>query len=146
MNPEDSKQFDEIMGRNFTRKETSRTENRAKQGAIDDAHDPHEVHENLEGLSRMAKFPSHMITTTEHGEYRVQHRSPRGWTHTWNGGPYIEHSNAKHGVVDVTNMMDYSKNMNEQHFAKGITPEEFMHHVNEFEKSAEQDYPKEYLP
>ena len=146
MNPEDSKQFDEIMGRNFPKKEEGKAEARARLGAIADTFSPHEIHENLEGLSRMAAFPKNMITTNEHGDYQVQFRSPRGWTHTWNGGPHIEHSNAKQGVVDITNMMDYSKPMSEQSFTHGISPEEFMHHANEFEKRAEEDYPKDYLP
>lgn len=149
MNNEDSKQFDEIMGRNFPKQTVTKMTNRAVEGAAQDIEDNGgETHSNLEqGLSRMSDFPSHMITTDEHGQYRVQYRSPRGWTHTWNGGPYIEHGNANTGgPIDVTNMHDYGLPYNKQSYTKGITHKEFMEHVNDFEKRAEEDYPKDYLP
>lgn len=139
-------QFDDIIGRNFTRKETAKAENRARLGAFHDENAPDELDQNLTGLSRMADFPQHMITTNEHGEFQVQHRSPRGWTHTWNGGPFIEHSNAKHGVVDVTNMQDFALPRDQQSYQKGLSQADFFHHVNEFEKRAETDFPKDYLP
>jgi hypothetical protein len=139
-------QFDDIIGRNFNRKETAKAENRARLGAFHDENAPDEVDQNLEGLSRMADFPSHMITTSEHGEFQVQHQSPRGWTHTWSGGPYIEHSNDKAGVVDITNMQDFSLPRDQQPYQKGLSHADFMSHVNNFEKHAEDNYPKDYLP
>jgi hypothetical protein len=138
-------QFDDIIGRNFTRKETTKAETRAKQGAIADTNNPDEMEQNLTGLSRMADFPSHMITTNAHGEYQVQHRSPRGWTHTWNGGPYIEHTNAK-GTQEITNMQDYSRGWSDQPYQKGLSHSDFMDHVNNFEQHAEENFPKDYLP
>ena len=150
MNNDSSKQFDEIMGRNFTPQMQKRMEKRATQGAADDLDDSGlETYVNIDsGLSRMSDFPHHMITSDDSGQYRVEYKSPRGWTHTWNGGPYIEHHHPVHGVIDVTNMHDYSlpSTGNSQSYQKGLSLNEFMGRVGEFEKNAEKDYPKDYLP
>jgi hypothetical protein len=146
MNPEDSKQFDDIMGRNFPKQTVTKMTNRATEGAAKDIQGDR-VYNNVDsGLARMSDFPQHMITSDENGEYRVQYRSPKGWTHTWNGGPYIEHGNAKTGPIDVTNMHDYSLASDQQPYRKGITHATFMEHVNNFEKYADENYPKDYRP
>jgi hypothetical protein len=145
MNPEDSKQFDDIMGRNFPKQTETKMANRALEGAAHDLIGSPE--QNLTGLSRMRNFPSHMISADENGDFQVKYRSPKGWTHTWKGGPYIEHGNDRAGAVDVTNLQHYALGWGENSYEKGeFTPEEFMRHVNEFEEYAPENYPKDYLP
>lgn len=53
-------------------------------------------------LERMRNIPAHMMSEDEHGHHAKY--SAGGWTTTWHGGKYAEHSHPKHGAVDVTDM------------------------------------------
>lgn len=131
MNPEDSKQFDEIMGRNFTANDQKKMVGDAVgakawsdmegilgsyRGAVE-----HEANQ------RMALFPEHMMSIDEDGRH-VSYTSPSGWKHTWHGGEYIEHSHPKQGVVDVTNVSNRKGEL------PTLAPEEFLQHAKDAEE------------
>jgi hypothetical protein len=150
MNPEDSKQFDEIMGRNFSKNEESKISGEAmgehiwnKVSAIfggPTTPEEESAHRDAVLLSRARHFPESMIGKDSSGELEVQHREPDGWKHTWGGGAYIEHHHPVHGPIEVTNIHDYSAKWGEQPYEKGLfTPHEFLSHVTDF-----HDYKKEY--
>jgi len=149
MNPEDSKQFDEIMGRNYT------PEERKNLHAKGLAEQIHAIGESLFGpplsdeeqksvndtrfLSRVRNFPENMLRKDKNGEMEVFHKDPDGWEHTWGGGPYIEHTHPS-GAEAITNIHDYSLRHGEQPYEKGLfTPHEFLQHVQDFEEQ-KQDY------
>jgi hypothetical protein len=146
------KQFDEIMGRNISSQEESSMQGKATAEHLFESvgkvlgfpTDEGEIRasRHATALSRMRKFPSSMVSEGADGDPQVsvQHK---GWTHTWSGGPYIEHSHPTMGPVDVTNMHDYSKKDEEQGYANGsFTPTKFMQRVKEFHKDSAADWDK----
>jgi len=91
-------------------------------------------------LHRVANIFPKMMRRDEEGLH-ISYTGPKGWTHKWYGGPYIEHSHPKTSVgpdtpVDVTNVMDYKEGM-----PKMLDSDEFMEHCHDFEKNAD---PKDY--
>ena len=139
--PNIGKQFEEIMGKNFTPKdETEMTGNAVGQHLFD----------KVEGIlgsyrgavekaadQRMALFPEHMMSIDEDGRH-VSYTSPKGWTHKWYGGTYIEHHHPKAGPVDVTNVEDREGNL------PTMAPEEFLKHTHDFETESGPDHEAEY--
>lgn len=147
-NPNIGKQFEEIMGRNFTPEETD--ELKAKSNFNDEfatTDNRQEVENETEALSRFHDFPSHMVhyDPNNYG-YHIKMTTPRGWTHIWSGGPLIEHQSRPGNTEDVTNMHDYSKPHDQQPYSKGISLPTFLSHVNEFETNAEDSFPEDHKP
>jgi hypothetical protein len=147
-NPNVGKQFEEIMGKNFTPEESKKMEVNAKYGELfgDESDNANEIASETNAISRMHDFPAHMIHYDDTYGYHVKMTTPRGWTHIWAGGPYIEHQSRPGNTEDVTNMEDYSKNHDEQPYYKGISMATFLGHVNDFEKDAEDNFPNDHKP
>lgn len=150
MNPEDSKQFDEIMGRSISPEEKNNMVGNALGAHIwdkfasitgmpksDASEEELVTHRNYKFMNRANLFPISMIQSDENGEFHVSHTEPDGWKHTWYGGPYIEHHHPKHGIVDASNID--SKNVGgygDAPYEKGLfTPHEFLQHVADFHRS-----------
>ena len=142
MNPEDSKQFDDIMGRNFSKHEESEITGKAIGAQIwehffgpEPSAEEQATERTHTFLARAKNFPNSMLHEDEHGDLRVKQTDPDGWSHTWNGGPLIEHHHPVHGPIDVTNMHDYSLKWGEQPYEDGkFTPEQFKQHVADFQE------------
>jgi len=143
-------QFNEIMGKNISPKEESSMQGKAMAGHIYESVGKILGYPTNEGevkaerhataYSRMRKFPSSMIKEDDEGSPKVEVKK-NGWTHSWSGGPYIDHIHPTQGAVDVTNLHDYSKKDSEQGYASGkMSPAKFMKHVNDFHKESAQDY------
>jgi hypothetical protein len=148
-NPNVGKQFEEIMGRNFTPEDKKAIEARStfSEGDADlNSDHQHEIDRESNAISRMHDFPSHMIHYNDLYGYHVKMTTPRGWTHIWAGGPYIEHQNRPGNTVDLTNMEDYSKRHDEQPYYHGISMPTFLGHVNDFEGYAEENFPEDQKP
>lgn len=143
-NPNVGKQFEAIMGHNFTPEEKDKMQLNATFGS--DSDNRSDIDNETTALSRFHDFPSNMIHYNEDYGYHVKLTTPRGWTHVWSGGPYIEHQSSPGNTEDLTNMHDYSKRHDEQSYSNGISLPTFLGHVNEFEKTAEEDYPDEHKP
>ncbi len=147
MNPEDSQQFDDIMGRNFSSEDKNKAVGNAFGGHIWDK--ANEIFGNYklamnaeaeERLHPVANILPKMMHRDEDGLH-VKYTGPAGWTHKWYGGPYIEHSHPKTSAgegnpVDVTNIMDYKAGT-----PKMLSSDDFLEHCHEFEKNAD---PKDY--
>lgn len=147
-NPNVGKQFKDIIGSNFSPEETKQMSARAEfdESDLNDTDRGMEVDRETTALSRMHGFPKDMIHYNDQHGYHIKLTTPRGWTHIWSGGPYIEHQSSPGNSEDVTNLTDYSKNTDQQDWYKGISLPTFLGHVNEFEKNAEEDYPDEHKP
>jgi hypothetical protein len=139
--PNVGKQFEEIMGTNFTPQEEQNMHAKALADRI------MEIGEEVFGkqsdedrhneqyatrLSRMRNFPNSMVGHDEEGLPQVQHKcSTCALTHTWDG-----YSRINHGDVDTTSIADYSKNDEQQDYAQGnMTPKKFMGHVKDFHEA-----------
>jgi hypothetical protein len=145
-NPNVGKQFEEIMGQNFTPREESEAAGKALGAHIwdsfaeiaglpksDASEEELQIHRNHEFQKRATHFPTSMIRDNGEGELEVYHKDPDGWEHTWSGGPYITHHHPKHGPIEVTNLVDYSLPWGEQPYEKDLfTPHEFLNHVKDF--------------
>ena len=147
-NPNVGKQFEEIMGKNFTPDDEKKMEVNSKYNHLfgDESDTENEISSETTAISRMHDFPAHMIHYDDTYGYHVKMTTPRGWTHIWSGGPYIEHQSRPGNTEDVTNMEDYSKNHDEQPYYKGISMATFLGHVNDFEKDAEDNFPDDHKP
>lgn len=62
-------------------------------------------------LHRMRGIPAHMMSEDEHGHHAKY--TAGGWTTTWHGGKYAEHSHPKHGAVDVSDVAIHHPNGDE---------------------------------
>jgi hypothetical protein len=141
--PNIGKQFKDIMGANFSPEDTLKLQLNAHFGEEGD--NSSEIDRETSAVSRFHDFPSNMIHYNEDHGYHVKLTTPRGWTHIWNGGGFIDHyANGEH--EGQTNMTDYSKNPDQQDWYKGISLPTFMGHVNSFEESAEENFPKDHKP
>lgn len=147
-NPNVGKQFEEIMGKNFTPEQEKEMHTNAIYAELSgkEADYSNEISNETNAISRMHDFPSHMIHYNDTYGYHVKMKTPRGWTHIWAGGPWIEHQNRPGNSVDVTNMEDYSKPHDEQPYYKGISMATFLGHVNDFETYAEEHIADENKP
>jgi hypothetical protein len=139
--PNVGKQFEEIMGTNFTPQEERNMHAKAladrimeigeevfgKQSDEDKHNDQYATR-----LSRMQNFPESMVRHDHEGLPEVFHSCKTcGLDHTWKG-----YSRIDHGSVDSTGIMDYSKNDDQQDYAKGnMTPEKFFSHVKDFHEA-----------
>lgn len=141
-NPNVGKQFEDIMGANFTPQDEEEMAKNATFGEDSSS----EIEGETTALSRFHDFPKSMIHYNEENGYHVSLTTPRGWTHIWKGGPYIEHQSSPGNSEDLTNMHDYSKPADQQSYSKGISLPTFLGHVNEFEKYAEDNFPDEHKP
>ena len=147
-NPNIGKQFEEIMGNNFTPEESKKMEINAKYGELfgDESDNANEISSETNAISRMHDFPSHMIHYNDLYGYHVKMTTPRGWTHIWAGGNIIEHQNKPGNTVDATNLEDYDKPHDEQEYYHGLSMPSFLHHISEFEQRAEEVMPDEKKP
>ena len=141
--PNIGKQFEELMGKNFTPEEQIKMQVAAHFGEEND--NSEDLERENRALSRFKDFPSDMIKyNADHG-YHVSLTTPKGWTHIWNGGNFIDHyANGEH--EGQTNMTDYSKNTDQQDWYKGISLPTFMSHINDFENQADENYPDDHKP
>ena len=140
-NPNVGKQFEEIMGNNFTPKEEQDMNVKAWADRLWEimggTNDPEEQHDRDYKMrrQRMANFPDNMIRENEDGLPEVYKKDSDGWEHVWHGYAYITHYHPKHGPIEVTNLHDYSLNWGEQPYEKGqFMPHEFLQHVKDFEQ------------
>lgn len=140
-------QFNEIMGQNFSSEESSKLRAQSAAGDIINRLGLPQTEQDITDFRnttfghRTQHFPRSMVTQDEQGELRIEHQSSNGFRHTWHGGPYIEHHHPKKGVVEVTNLQDHSKAEGENHYEQGLfTPQEFMHHVDNFNKYEAKDH------
>ena len=147
-NPNVGKQFEEIMGQNFTPEESKKMEANSKYGHLfgDESDNANEIASETNAISRMHDFPAHMIHYDDTYGYHVKMTTPRGWTHIWSGGPWIEHQNRPGNSVDTTSMEEYDKPHDEQPYYKGISMPTFLHHIGEFETRAEEVFPEHLKP
>lgn len=142
-NPNVGKQFEEIMGKNFTPREESEI-----AGNAIGAH----LFEGVEGIFgsiregaqqaaklRMGLIPDEMKKRDEEGELHVSYTSPKGWNHTWHGGPYITHHHPKTGPVSVTNVEKYDRQAGTS-FIPTLTKDEFIDECHNWENEEGQSY------
>jgi hypothetical protein len=143
-NPNVGKQFKDIMGANFSPEDTLKMQLNAQFG--EEHESSSEIERETNALSRFHDFPSNMIHYNQDDGYHVRLTTPRGWTHVWSGGPYISHQSSPGVTEHQTNMHDYAENSDNQSYSKGISLATFLGHVNSFEETAEEDFPKDHKP
>ena len=148
-NPNVGKQFEEIMGSNFSKKEESEIAGNAIGAHL------FESIENIfgsvkEGAQKAAKLrmgliPDEMKQTDENGELHVSYTSPKGWKHTWHGGPYIEHHHPKERnyAIDVSNVEKYDRATGTSTIPT-LTKDEFLNECHDWEKEQGQAHEELY--
>ena len=134
------KQFDDIINNALSKEEQAKMDLHAQLGATFDDNEDNTERE-MRAAGNMSAFrPEEIKYSEEHG-FHIRQDSPRGWTHIWAGGPYIEHHHPTQGALDVTNLMDYQQGTFEK-----LTPDTFRQYTSDWEKMAEEDYPNDYKP
>lgn len=142
-NPNIGQQFNEIMGKNFTPEEQRDMHAKAVADRImqigEEVFGGYKESMQTEASRRMGLIPDSMKKLDEDGELHVSYTSPKGWTHTWHGGPYIEHHHPKAGAVDVSGVEDY-----ETGNIPTLTEDEFKQHAHDWETEAGPDNERQY--
>lgn len=135
MEKDESKQFDEIMGR-IPKQTVTKMTNRAVEGA---AQDIQEGSPEINGLpAHLEGYPRTMVGLDEHGFHAIHH-SNYGWVHKWYGGHTVHHHHdflnpeGDH-EVDVTSY--FGKDGKKPTF----TPEEFAKEGNEWSSTTGKEY------
>jgi hypothetical protein len=147
-NPDNfGKQFDDIIGSNFTPQE--------KNEAVGNAMGEHLFNETdklfggykeavqrdaAERMQHVALIYPKLVHHDEDGMH-IKYTSPKGWTHTWYGGAYIEHSHpessyGKDQPVEVSNVSDYRTGK-----IKELSADEFMDICHDVDRDCN---PKDY--
>jgi hypothetical protein len=98
-----------------------------------------EIANQTHALGKMHNIPAHMYREDEDGNPEAFH-TEGGWTSTWGGGMYIDHSHPVHGTVDVTNLRDYSRPDDE---LPNLTGDELIQHHRNFLKYKDENFPKD---
>jgi hypothetical protein len=147
-NPENfGKQFDDIIGANFTSQEQNEAVGNAMGehlfNQVDNILGGYKEavqRESSERMSHIALIYPSLVHHDEEGQH-IKYTGPKGWTHTWYGGPYIEHSHpatseGEGNAVEVSNVMDYKSGN-----PRELSADEFMGLCHDFESTTN---PKDY--